>query len=148
GHRSPGARTGARAGAEGGRTEGGGRRTEGVRTRGEGSRPQGEGDGTPGEGDGTPGEGVRTQGEGSRTEGSAGRASARRPSPRQGAEEGPLKPGREQNSPPEGRSFRLVEALDGGATLPRALAAALAWSLAVAPSVFSRGSSAGAKTLG
>lgn len=45
-------------------------------------------------------------------------------------------------------SFRWVDALDGGATLPRALAAALAWSLAVAPSVFSRGSSAGAKTLG
>lgn len=41
-----------------------------------------------------------------------------------------------------------ADAIDGGATPPRALAAGLAWALAVAPAVFSRGGGAGAKTLG
>lgn len=43
---------------------------------------------------------------------------------------------------------RVVEAIDGGATPPRALAAALAWALAVAPAVFSRGGGTAAKTFG
>jgi hypothetical protein len=52
-------------------------------------------------------------------------------------------------APPRERpASRLAEAIDGGATPPRALAAALAWSLAVAPAAFARGGSTGAKTLG
>lgn len=46
-----------------------------------------------------------------------------------------------------GAAVRWSEAVDGGATPPRALAAALAWALAVAPAAFSRGSGPSAKTL-